>query len=354
MSYYTRLENLPLKIESYELEPHELQVSSGMNRLTTEVVLTGGGHEGRGEDVSYGDEDQLALQAAPRDLPLAFAGTFGEFSNLIGSLDTFPKPPTSEDYRNYRRWAFESAALDLALRQAGVSFDQAVGNPYQPVRFVLSLRLGEPPSFDRVGDWLTAVPSLEFKLDAESSWSRELMTRLAETSSVESIDLKGLYHGSPVDQPPDPELYAAVLELFPTQWIEDPAIDDDTRAIITPALDRVTWDAPIHSVADIKALEHTPRGLNIKPSRFGALSELLAAVEFCEQHQIQMYSGGQFELSVGREQLHAIASAFFPEGPNDVAPVEFHSGVPSPDVPTSPLAPPVDPQGFRWRHANAS
>lgn len=348
MGHYERIAELPLQIESFALEGHVLEVSSGFERLTTEFVLSGGGESGRGEDVTYSADDQVVLQEQGAALPLAFTGTFGEFSQRIGATDTFPQPPERDDYRNYRRWAIESAALDLALRQSSTSIDRLLGIELSPVRFILSLRLGDPPSMHRVDGWLAVAPDLEFKLDAESSWPRELMEQLAATGRVQSIDLKGLYSGTVVDQPPDPELYAAVVELFPDAWIEDPALTEETRPILEPVYDRLTWDAPIHSVADILALEREPKCLNIKPSRFGSVSELLAAIEHCQARGIEMYSGGQFELGVGRGHLHVLASLFFPESPNDAAPVEYHVPEPVAGVPQTPLQPPAEMRGFRW------
>lgn len=348
MGNYAAIADLPLTVESYALEPHALAVSSGFERLTTEFVLRGGGHEGRGEDVTYEDGDQLNLREQGTNLPLAFAGTFGEFSEHVGAIDTFPQPPEREDYRRYRRWGIESAALDLALRQANKSLGQLLGIQPKPVRFILSLRLGDPPSMHRVEGWLAVSPGIEFKLDAESSWPRELIEQLAATGRVESIDLKGLYHGTVVDQPPDPELYAAVVELFPKAWIEDPALTDQTRPILEPVFDRITWDAPIHSLADIEALEREPKCLNIKPSRIGSVHDLLAVIEHCDRRGIAMYSGGQFELGVGRGHLHMLASLFFPDSPNDAAPVEYHVPEPVAGVPPTPLVPGPTVAGFRW------
>lgn len=347
--YAEKIAGLPLVVEGYSLELLAHDITSGFERLTNEIVLSGGGHSGRGEDVTYEAADQRAFHDAPRDLPLAFSGGFGEFSVLLGELDLFPQPPDTEVFRNYRRWGFEAAALDLALRQNGLSFDTLVGRPYRPVRFVVSMRLGDPPSGDLVKRWLAVDPGMQFKLDAQSSWSTELITELAATGAVESIDLKGHYAGTIVDQPPDPRLYRDVVELFPDAWIEDPAIVDATRAIIEPAIGRVTWDAPIHSVAEIEALATRPRSLNIKPSRFGTLSELIATIEHCDAHDIAMYSGGQAELGVGREQLHALASLFYPDSPNDAAPSDFNYDGPRPGLPRSPLPPPSSPIGFRWR-----
>lgn len=349
VSYYDAFKNLPLKIESSEFVRHELAVSSGFDRVSTEIVLHGGGQTGRGEDVTYDTLDHDVLQMDAK-IDLAFEGTFDEFSKHLATLPLWAAPPVRDVSENYRIWAFESAALDLALRQNGKTFDEALGMEPLPVRFILSLRLGDPPDISHVNDWLAVAPWLEFKLDAENSWPRELIEQLAATGLVRSVDLKGLYVGTQVDNPPTARLYGEVVELFADAWIEDPAFTDEVRPILETALDRLTWDAPIHSVADIEALEFPPKGMNIKPSRFGALSELLAAIEYCRERRIEMYSGGQFELSVGRAQLHAIASVFFPGTPNDAAPVQYHGNDPVENAPSSPL--PVPPReqraGFSW------
>ncbi|MFY9469899.1 MAG: hypothetical protein WAP37_07275 [Solirubrobacterales bacterium] len=348
MSLYDGFRDLPLRIDSYDLAGNSLAVSSGFERVTTDIVFAGAGHSGRGEDVTYDTLDHIALRDSPPDLDLPFSGTFDEFSRRLDDSGLFPQPPITDVSVNYRRWGFESAALDLALRQAGASFDAVLGIEPRPVRFILSLRLGDPPDIARVNDWLAVAPWLEFKLDAEASWPRELIERLAATGRVESVDLKGLYVGTVVDNPADPRLYGDVVELFPNAWIEDPAFTDETRPILEPAIDRVTWDAPIHSVADIAALEHQPMCLNFKPSRFGPLSRLLEVVEYCRDREIKLYSGGQFELSVGRAHLHVLASVFFPDAPNDAAPVEYHSPEPAVGAPASPLVPPAERRGFGW------
>lgn len=348
MGLYDAFNSLPLAVESLELINHSLDVSSGFERVSTEIVLAGGGHRGHGEDVTYDTVDQIALQDSPPALPLPFKGTFDAFSEMLDETELFAAPPEREASRDYRRWAFESAALDLALRQAGTTFDAALGIQPRPVRFILSLRLGDPPDVARVNEWLAVAPWLEFKLDAENSWPRELIEQLAASGRVESVDLKGFYVGTVVDNPPTARLYGEVVELFPDAWIEDPGFNDETRPLLEPAIDRITWDAPIHSVADIEALEHEPRCLNIKPSRFGTLRRLLEAIEHCRERGIEMYSGGQFELAVGREQLHVLASVFFPDSPNDASPVQYHAPDPVPGLPASPLVPPGARAGFTW------
>lgn len=282
---------------------------------------------------------------------LSLTGThrLDEFSNLVSDLDLFfGDEPGQSVFRNYRQWAFESAALDLALKQAETTLADRLGREYRPVRFVVSTRLADPPTGDRVLDWLARDPTLEFKLDPTSDWSDELLTRLAETDAVRVLDLKGQYHGTTVDQPADPDLYRRVTEHIPDALIEDPALTEETRPIFEDCTERVTWDYPIRSVETIENLPWEPTWLNIKPSRFGSIRALFDTLEYCETHGIQMFGGGQFELGVGREHLHAIASLFYPDSPNDVAPSGYNDPEPPEGLPSSPLDPPTDPRGLEW------
>ena len=59
-----------------------------------------------------------------------------------------------------------------------------------------------------------------------------------------------------------------------------------------------------------------------------------------------MYGGGQFELGVGREQIQAVASLFYPDAANDVAPSAYNTATPGDDLPRSPLPAPFDVPGF--------
>ncbi|MGZ8694544.1 MAG: hypothetical protein ACXWYS_03815 [Gaiellaceae bacterium] len=342
------LGDLPLTIDGYTLERLEQPGSSDFTRVTTVVHLQGSGEEGIGEDVTYSGEDQQAFQDAGPVHDLTGPATLTELTEIVGDLDLFPAPPAYPAYRLYRRWAFESAALDLALRQAGVSLADRLGLEPRPVRFVVSMRLGEPASAEPVLRRLAQYPSLEFKLDATSSWTDDLAAELAATGAVESIDLKGRYVGTSVDQGADPALYRRVAESFPDAWIEDPALTPETEAVLEPHWDRVTWDEPIHSIADLEALPHRPRGVNLKPSRIGSIAALLETQDYCRANGIQPYGGGQFELGPGRGQIQYLASLFHADAPNDVAPRPFNEAELRPGLPESPLTPAPAATGFRW------
>jgi L-alanine-DL-glutamate epimerase-like enolase superfamily enzyme len=345
---FDRLARLPVQIDGYSLEGLEAKVSSDFTRLSTVIHMAGGGQEGVGEDVTYDALDHVALQDAGPVLDLAGSRTIGEFCELVGGLDLFPVDPVREVSRRYRRWAFESAALDLALRQAGKSLHELLGRELRPLTFVVSLRLGEPPTIEPVRKRLALYPTLRFKLDPTDEWTDELIAELVATGAVDSVDLKGLYVGTVVDAGADPELYRRVAEAFPSAWIEDPRLNDETEPVLEPYHDRITWDANIHSVADIEGLPFPPRMVNIKPSRLGGLQELFAAYDYCEKHGIGAYGGGQFELGPGRGQIQYLASAFHPDTPNDVAPSGYNLPDPEPGLPGSPLEPRPSDTGFRW------
>jgi hypothetical protein len=276
--------------------------------------------------------------------------TLAEFCARVDELDWFDgaDPEHGDVSRLYRRWTLHSAALDLALRQAGRSLHDVLGREPAPLTFVVSLRLGEPVELTPVTTRLDAYPSLRFKLDATSDWTDELVAALAATGAVDSVDFKAHYRNTPVDTEPDGALYRRVVAGFPDAWLEDPdVITPETAAALSGAHDRITWDAPIHSIADIEALPFAPRMVNLKPSRIGGLERLCATYDYCADHGIDAYGGGQFELGLGRGQAQYLAALFHPGTPNDLSPVGFHDPHPGPGLGTSPLVLTPDVVGFR-------
>ncbi len=342
------LKDLDLVVEECAFERLERHVSSDFLRVTTVIRLRGGGHEGIAEDVVYDAEDHDAAQASGPPPGLRGRWTLERFCARVQELDLFPRPPVREVSRLYRVNAWETAALDLALRQAGVALHDAVGRIPRPVTFVVSLRLGEPPSIDPVARRLERYPSLRFKLDPTASWTDELVEQLAATGAVDSVDFKGFYTNTIVENPPDAAMYERVLRAFPAAWIEDPHDTPQIAALLEPHRDRVSYDAPIHGIADIESVPIAPRMVNVKPSRVGPLRELFATYAYCQERNIGMYGGGQFELGPGRGQIQLLASLYHPDTPNDVSPAAFHVPDPPPGLPESPLPPAPDAVGFRW------
>jgi len=350
---WERLAVLSLDVGGYTAERLEQVVSSGFVRVTTVVRLEGrDGAVGVGEDVTYDAEDH---DGYPNALPLSGRHTLGGFSARLDELEAalpagaglFDRPPLHDMSRQHRRWAFESAALDLALRQNWLSLGAAVGLPYRPLRFVVSTRLDIRP-------WLALCPDLEFKLDPTPDWDDELVERIAATGAVRVVDFKAYYRGTPVDVEPDPALYARVVRRFPDAIVEDAAVTGATCSALGDSLERLSWDAPIHSWADVELMARVtaldvPRYLNIKPSRFGTAQALFDCIERARERGITLYGGGQFELGPGRGQIQALASLFYPDAPNDVAPAGYNEPEPAPGLPRSPLTPPARPLGLGFR-----
>ncbi len=349
MATFALLSDLRLEVGGYTLVPLSAVITPEMTRRCTLIQLGGGEVVGLGEDVVYQPEDQAAFQEAGAVHDLSGSWTLSDLCDQIESLDLFPVPPETDVSRLYRVWAFESAALDLALRQNGLTLHAALRREPQPMRYVASTRLGEPPTLEPVSKRLALDPSLRFKLDATSSWTPRLIGELIATGSVDSIDFKGFYHGTIVDQLADPALYRRVAEAFPDAWLEDPDLSvPEAAAVLSGEHARITWDAPIHSIADIEALPFAPRMVNLKPSRIGSLRRLCEMYDYCAEHGIGAYGGGQTELSVGRGQAQYLASLFHADAPNDLAPSAYNQIDPPAGLPPSPLTAVFDEPGFRW------
>jgi hypothetical protein len=335
MSTYSLLAGLPVVVDSYELEGLEQAVSSDFVRRTTVVHLHGAGEEGVGEDVIYDAEDQLRFQAEGAGLDLAGEHTLDSLSARFEGLP------------DLRRWGLESAALDLALRQAGRRLYEVLDREPQDVTFVVSTSLP-----DGKADRLLALSGMRFKLDPEASWNEALVRELADLAAVDVVDFKEAYDWRAHERTPPASLYRLVVDALPEAVIEDPDVTDPEKAaILEPHQDRISWDAPIHTVEDVEALPFAPKVLNSKPSRFGSCRRLFDFYDLCADRGIRLYGGGQFELGPGRGQIQCLASLFHPDAPNDVAPSGYNR-VPVPSgLPTSPLpAAPAD-VGFGWLHA---
>jgi hypothetical protein len=346
---YSRVAGLPVRIDRCELVPMARDTTSGFTKISIVVRLSGDGHEGQGEDITWDQIDQIEqLRGAGALSWLRGTRTLDELSTLLGLADLFPVDPIRDSSRFYRRWAFESAALDLALRQNGLSLESALGLEARPVSFVVSVRLGDPATLAPLRALCDVDPGLRFKLDPTATWDDGLLAELSPLDCVDVVDMKGHYVNATVAMEADPDLYRRVFDGLPGALIEDPASGEEIAELLDRNRDRVTWDEPIHSVADIRALPWQPRNLNLKPARFGSIRRLFDAYDHCRVNGIGAYGGGMFEQGPGRGQLQYLASLFHPDGPNDLAPVEYNLQLHRSRLPRSPLPPQPHPTGFRW------
>ncbi len=341
--------DLPLRIDAVAREPLE-QETPAFTRRTTVIRLSGDGHDGVGEDVNYDPFEHPRFQAWEGLVDLRGEWTLASFADAVAAGPLAPEAPAHAVDANYRRWAFESAGLDLALRQAGTDLGSAVGRPVAPLTFATSRSVGDPPTPEAIEAIRRRSPGLRFKLDLGEAWSAEAIAAVAATGTVAVVDLKGWYHGTIVDTPADPETYRRVLEGLPDAYIEDAGITPQTEELLRPHADRLTWDLPLQAATDLETLPFAPpKVVNVKPSRIGSIAELSAVYEACRAGGIGAYSGGQYELGPGRGQAQLLAALFHPHGPNDLAPGVFN-GVELPgELPHSPLELTADIVGFRLR-----
>ena len=347
-SLWPRVAGLPLIIEACEYDRLHAVLAYEFERITTHVRLVGAGADGLGEDVSVFREDGTALHETRPSLPLEGEWTLAGFCDHLATLELWPEPPEWDVALRFRNWAFESAALDLALRQAGRSLHDVLGLEPQPVRFVNSLGLGKEPSIEPVRRRLARSPDVRFKLDAEATWAQALVDEVAATGAVDTIDFKGQY-GFEVE---DPEalgaLYDHVLAAFPDAYLEDPHDLPEIAQRLGDHLERVSYDSPIRSAEDIGATPLAARVVNVKPSRIGSLRQLFEVYARCARERRPMYGGGMGELGVGRGQIELLAALFHADAPNDVAPSAYNEDDPPGGLQASPLAPRPEATGFRW------
>ena len=349
-SPWPRLATLPVLVESYVFERLSAQLVHGFQRVTTRIRLRGAGVEGIGEDVSPYEDEADTLHVAEPALPLGGEWRLGSLCERLGELRDaqWPLPPRwGEMTQRWRNWAFQSAALDLALNQAGRPLHEIVGRGPAPVRFVNSLGLGDPPGFDPIRRRLERHPALRFKLDATAAWTPGLIDEVAATGAVEIIDFKGRYGMEYGELPALLAMYERVIAAFPDALLEDGHELPAVLHRLEPEAGRISYDAPIGRVTQLDALPLPPRAVTITPCRVGDLRSLFDLYAECRARGLVMYGGGMGEVGEGRGQIQLLAALFHADSPNDVAPSGYNAETPAAELPPSPLPARPAPTGFR-------
>jgi hypothetical protein len=346
-SPWDRIGSLPVLVESVAFERLSASMAYSFERVTTRIRLSGAGAEGFGDDVSPFEGEDDTLHVAQPELPLTGEWTLEALCERLAETDQWPAEPRWEVGRRWRNWGFESAALDLALNQAGRALHEVLEREPRPVRFVNSLGLGDPPTFDPIRRRLERHPDLRFKLDVTPAWAPELIDEVAATGAVEIIDFKGHYGLDVAELPELLAMYDRVVRAFPDALLEDAHDLPEVADILGSHTDRISYDAPIHEAGDLDRTPLPPRAVNIKPCRVGDLRSLFDVYAETEARGLVTYGGGMGELDVGRGQIQLLASFFHPDGPNDTAPGGYNADTPAADLPPSPLPADPAPTGFR-------
>ena len=271
----------------------------------------------------------------------------------LGGLDLWPGRRSAPASRALPRWAYESAALDLALRQAGTPLHDGA-RPRAAARCASSSRCGSASRrrWRRCARGWTRYPALRFKLDPTSDWTDELVARARGDGRGRQRRPQGpLRRARSSTSRADPALYRRVRRGLPGRLDRGPARSTpETDAVLEPHRDRITWDAPIHSRRRHRgAAVPAADGQRQAVARSARCAALLAAYEHCDAHGIGMYGGGQFELGPGRGQIQYLASLFHPDGAQRRrARAATTTPTRPPGLPTSPAGAAADAIGFRW------
>lgn len=285
---------LPFGLEAVDVRwaPVDLPSYPDGPRPSSIVTLTGGRQRGRGEHVGWTREAHDQFAAAAAALPNGRLA-LREWTAAIATL-----PP-------YDRAALEAAAIDLALRQHDTTLFALAGVAPRSVRWVVS--------FAAVPDPVTEAahhPGSELKIDADPSWSDDVLARLGALGRVAVLDWK--MQGAPAD-------HERAHRRLPQAWVEDPRPGDLDWSPSLRA--RIVADAPVTSVDALAALPLRPAAVNVKPARMGGVLAAIECLAHCAARDVPTYVGGMFEVGVGRRQLQVLAALACPDGPNDVAPL---------------------------------
>ena len=127
----------------------------------------------------------------------------------------------------------------------------AVGRTARPVSFVASPRIGTHRAWP-APHAARAQPELRFKLDPTPGWDEDLWP--AGAAGLRRRDRhQGSYRNVSVAMAPEAGLYRRVIEGLPAAWMRIRRRVRDV-ALLAEHRERITWDEPIHSIADVEAI----------------------------------------------------------------------------------------------------
>ena len=175
---FDRIAGLPLEIDDYALEPPRANVSSGFlrRRRDPRCAARGRGRPRRGRRLRRRGPRRAARAPAP-SLPLAGELDARRLLRPRRGARPVPGAAAARGLAHYRLWAFESAALDLALRQAGRPLHERLGRAPRPGHLRLLAAPARAAGDRRPARAPASTPTrtLRFKLDPTPDWDAALI-----------------------------------------------------------------------------------------------------------------------------------------------------------------------------------
>ncbi len=242
-------------------------------------------------------------------------------------------------------FALEIAGLDLALKQFGQGLEFPVVDSARAVRFVVSiLACASPESV--LSEYLSADASLEFRVVPSGSWTEASWSSLLGFSQLRILSLSGFERSAGFES----QAFAGMTEFLrqrPDVIVENPT--DEALDALGRYRPVVCWNLELGSVGEIDRRARSGDYVCVRPSDLRNLDILIETVESCEEAGLGIYGGDEGEVGPWCEQHQALASALYPGGPNDLAPLQYYS-LPHPTGHHNPLAPPYETKpGLRFR-----
>ena len=348
LATFDAVADLPLEVESFALERLEQAVSprvhASHHRRAPARRRRGGRRRGRHVRAP---EDHPGRGRAPARRGRTCSTRSRSWS--VGSSCSRTSRRCGA-YYDYRRWAFESAALDLALRQAGRSLADAVERKAGPVgsscRWASAIRR----AWARVRGWLEPIQACSSS-STRGARDENLVAELAELGCVESSTSRVSTAARSVDQPPDPRLYRLLVEGFPEAFIEDPALTAETRDPGAASRPRhLGRDHPLgrgHRGAALPAPDDQHQAVAVR-ERCGGCSTRTTTARSRESGRTAAASSSS---ALGAARSSTSPRSSIPTRPTTSRPRDFNLPQPRPGLPTSPLEPALEPTGFRWAEA---
>jgi hypothetical protein len=195
---------------------------------------------------------------------------------------------------------------------------------------------------------LERYPTLRFKLDPTTEWTPEIIAGLVATGAVDSVDFKGLYVGTIVDQAADPVLYRRVVEAFPDAWIEDPKLTEETDAILGPIATASPGTRPSTASPTSRPCP-SRRGWSTSSRRgWGRCARCSAPTSTARPGASGCTAAGSSSSAPAAATSSTSPRSFIPDTPNDVAPGGYNAPDAPAGLPTARWPAMAHETGFRW------
>ena len=251
-------------------------------------------------------------------------------------------------WHDYRRWAFESAALDLALRQAGRSLADAVGRA--PRRSLRHLDAARRPALARpVKGSLDLHPSSASSSTPTSDWTTSSSPSWPRPARSTRSTSRATTRARPSTSRPTRRSTGASSRRSRTRGSR-------TRAHATRRADPRAARGP-HHVGRADPLDRRHRGAPVaaEDDQHQALALREPSSRSSTPTTTAPSTGSAPTAAASGSSARAAArsstspSLFHPDTPNDVAPGGYNAPEPQPGLPDSPLEPRFRPPASAGR-----